>query len=325
MLTERMDSGRISRPCMLGSCAARPGFKDASERLRAGAAALDVVESAIRPVETDPAERTVGVGGHPNMLGLVELDAAIMDGRTLQAGAVGALQGYVHPISVARQVMERLPHCFLVGEGAARFARETGAEAGPTLTPESEAEWRAWLAEHVPPDVRAAWQRDVAREPALAEWVWRTTRPETAHGTVVVLARDVEGELGGGVSTSGWAYKYPGRLGDSPVIGAGLYADSRHGAAGCIGHGELAIRASTARSVVLYMKMGASVQEAVHEAADDVRGLVRGFEAALAIHALDRDGRPSVLMLGDDSGMRSYHYWIEGEEPAELEVEREAW
>ncbi len=315
--------------CILASKAGGPGLPNALARLKAGDAALDAIEACIRPVEVDPNERSVGVGGAPNILGQMELDASVMDGRTLKSGAVGGLQGFVHPILVARQVMERLPHAFLIGAGAARFAREIGAEAGPTLTEEAEVGWRAWLAKHVSPEELAKWEagegNDAAGAGALAEWVWKTVRPETIHGTVVVLARDQNGDFAGGVSTSGWDYKYPGRLGDSPVIGAGMYADNRYGAAGCVGHGELAIRASTARSVVLYMKLGASVQDAVQEAAEDLRRLHRDFVAAIAIHALDRDGQPYALMLGDDPGMRTYYYWREGQETSELDMVPAYW
>lgn len=312
-------------PCMLASKAGQPGLGDATGLLAAGVGALDAVEACIRPVEIDPRERSVGVGGAPNILGQLELDAAIMDGRTLKAGAVGALRGFTHPISVARQVLARLPHVFLVGEGAARFAREVGAEAGPLLSEAAEADWRQWLAQTVPPEALANWEAGEGNAAGLIEWVWKTVQPETIHGTVVVLARDRQGDVAGGVSTSGWSYKYPGRLGDSPVIGAGMYADNRYGAAGCVGHGELAIRAGAARAVVLYMKMGAGVQDAVQEAAQDLRHLQRDFAAAVAIHAIDRDGQPYALMLGDDPGMRTSWYWRDGERPSELAMVRADW
>lgn len=292
---------------ILANSAGGVGMPAAVAALQSGCAALDVVEAGIRPVETDPSVRSVGVGGWPNLLGQVELDAAIMDGRTLASGAVGALRGYVHPISVARQVMVQLPHVFLVGEGAARFAAESGAEAGPTLTAEAEAEWHAWLDRHVP-------AAELARWPAvdLAPWARLTADPEKAGGTVTCLVVDAAGNLASGVSTCGWAMKYPGRLGDSPVIGAGSYADNRAGAAACTGHGELAIRAGSARAIVLYMKMGMTVEEACRAAADDLRHLSRPFPSALTLHAVDAKGRPFVLALGKAPEMAIYWWWTDG-------------
>ena len=140
--------------------------------------------------------------------------------------------------------MERLPHVFLAGQGAARFAAECGAESGSLLTGESRREWQAWVEEHVPQAQRSRWP-----EGPLAEWARLTADPITghAHGTTITLVKDRAGQIGAGVSTCGWAFKYPGRLGDSPVIGAGCYADNRYGAAACMGQGELTIRAGTAR------------------------------------------------------------------------------
>ncbi len=297
---------------ILANSAGEIGMPAAIAALCGNAPALDAVEAGIRPVERDPAVRSVGVGGWPNLLGQVELDAAIMDGRTLAAGAVAALRGYIHPISVARQVMARTPHVLLAGEGAARFAAEIAAEAGPTLTAEAEAEWRAWLAAYVPAAELARWS-DVA----LAPWTWLTADPERAGGTVTYLAQDAAGDLAAGVSTCGWAMKYPGRLGDSPIIGAGSYADNAFGAAACTGHGELAIRAGTARSIVLYMQTGMTVAEACRAAADDLRRLVRPFPSAITLHAVDRSGLPFVLALGDEPAMSVYWWWAEGMAQAE--------
>lgn len=298
---------------ILANSAGEVGMPAAAAALRDGWLALDVVEAGVRPVESDPSVRSVGVGGWPNLLGQVELDAAIMDGRTLAAGAVGALRGFLHPISVARQVMAQLPHVFLVGEGAARFAAEIGAETGPTLTVEAEAEWRAWLDRRVPPTELARWP-DVD----LAPWARLTADPEKAGGTVTFLVRDAAGNLASGVSTCGWAMKYPGRLGDSPVIGAGSYADNRAGAAACTGHGELAIRAGTAHSIVLYIKTGMTVEEACYAAADDVRRLARPFPSAITLHAIDAAGRPFVLALGKAPEMAVYWWWANGMAAPEL-------
>lgn len=286
------------------------GLPAAQAALLAGRPALDVVEQGIRPVEIDPEVDSVGVGGWPNLLGDPELDASIMDGRTLESGAVGALQGFLHPISVARKVMEELPHVFLAGAGAARFAAEQGAEAGPTLTDQSWQGWDTWLETHLPPEVRAKWP-DVP----LSEWACLTADPETAGGTTVYLVKDGKGDLAVGVSTSGWAWKYPGRLGDSPVIGAGAYADNRYGAAACTGMGELAIRAGTARSVVLYMKMGMTIEEACREAAADLRDLKRAYRGGVTIHAIDAAGRPHVLSIGRGDQVRYWQWSDDTPEP----------
>jgi L-asparaginase / beta-aspartyl-peptidase len=302
----------VRRAVVLANTEGGVGMAAAAAALLAGRSALDATEAGILPVESDPTVRSVGTGGWPNLLGQIELDAAIIDGRTLRSGAVGALQGYVHPISVARQVMERLPHVFLVGEGAARFAAEIGAEPGNSQTAESVADWQRWLNRYVPPDVRAKWPHV-----PLAEWARLTADPERASGTTTFLVRDLAGDLAAGVSTCGWSQKYPGRLGDSPVVGAGSYADNRYGAAACTGHGELSIRAGTARSVVLYLKMGLSLHDAVHEAADDLRHLAREYPASLTIHAIDSQGEPYVLAIGKTQETSFYWYWRDGMPAAE--------
>ncbi|OLD10092.1 MAG: hypothetical protein AUJ06_02795 [Chloroflexi bacterium 13_1_40CM_3_70_6] len=210
--------------------------------LARGGSALDAVEACARIVEADPLDTSVGRGGKPNVLGAVELDASIMDGRALRSGAVAALRGYLHPISVARAVMERTPHVFLVGEGAARFAREIGAPRARNLTAATRRLWveRLRQAGETP--------RSIRRRAKLLPVVRRTTREE--RGTVNFLALDRRGDVASAVTTSGWAYKYPGRVGDSPIIGAGNYCDSRYGAAACTGYGELAIRRVTAKTAV---------------------------------------------------------------------------
>ncbi len=281
------------------------GVGPAVEMLSSGQGALDVVERAIREVEADPSVRSVGVGGRPNLLGEVELDACIVDGDSLRAGAVGALKGYRYPISVARQVMERLPHALLVGEGAARFAREVGAEPGDALTEESRADWTAWIEAQVPKTIRDRWSATT-----LVDWVRLTTDLEDPGDTVIVLAGDRQRRLAAGGSTCGWAFKYPGRLGDSPVIGAGIYADNSYGAAGCTGVGELALRSSAARSVVLYMKSGMSVADACAEAIRDLRRLERHHPGGLTIHAVDRDGNAHAITIGIPKPAR-YWFWRE--------------
>ena len=279
-----------------------PGVSCAAEALAAGKPAIDAIETGIRLVETDERVRTVGRGGWPNLLGEVELDAAIMDGDTRRTGAVGALRGHLHPISVARAVLDRLPHELLTGEGAGRFARDIGAEPGENLTDDSAAAWREWVDGNVPDEVADRWP-----EVALEEHCWRAVDPERGRDTTVFLALDANRSIASGVSTSGWAWKHPGRLGDSPIIGAGSYADSRYGAAACTGAGEMTIRCSTARSVVLYLKSGMAIEDAVDEAARDLLTLQGGLISRVTIHAIDPDGGCAVEAVNATAPL---HYWL---------------
>ena len=270
--------------------------------LREQGTVLDAVERSIRVVESDSCIHSVGRGGWPNVLGDVELDASIMDGDSLNSGAVGALKGYPHPITVARRVMLVLPHVLLVGEGAARFAAEEGMETGDNLTPEARKGWRMWLEEPLCAE-------DLTRWPhlPLAPLVQLSRDPIESTGTTIVLARDSAAKLAAGVSTSGWAWKYPGRLGDSPIIGAGNFVDSRYGAAACTGHGELTIRAATARTVVLLLKMGMGLAKACREAADELCAMQKDFRYCVTIYALDREGNHHVLSCGSCS---QEMYWL---------------
>jgi beta-aspartyl-peptidase (threonine type) len=267
----------------------RVGIEEAMRVLRCGGSALDAVEAGIRLVEDNAEDETVGVGGIPNLLGVVQLDASVMDGLTRACGAVGSVRGYAHPISIARRVMEDLPHVFLVGEGAERFAAEIGAERRQLLTDKAADTWR----KHMLGAMSAEELEHLAEDPSLSRWVTVAMDPRLAGGTVNFIAQDAEGNIAGGVSTSGWAWKYPGRLGDSPAIGAGNYADNRYGAAACTGLGELTIRAGTARSLVMYMQMGLDVEEACIRAMKDLQELRPGGDVDIV--ALDRHGRPAAV------------------------------
>jgi beta-aspartyl-peptidase (threonine type) len=296
-----------------GAC----GIPATALALSRGEGMLDAIEAGIRLVEADESVRTVGRGGWPNLLGEVELDASVMDGTSLRTGAVGALTGYLHPVSIARQVLERLPHELLVGDGAKRFAAEIGAEAGDLLMPHARAAWTRWFESEVSEAERAHWP-DVP----MAELCKEAIDPELGRDTTVFIGQDKDGRIAAGTSTSGWGWKYPGRLGDSPIIGAGSYADTRYGACACTGVGEMSIRCGTSRAVVLYMKMGMSVEEAVHEAVEDMRALQGGLIGRVTIHAIDAAGGHKVVAV---NGLPENHYWLwrEGEQapsshPAEI-------
>jgi len=256
----------------------RRGVVAAMKLLIDGGSALDAVELACRIVEDDPDDRTVGYGGMPNVLGDVELDASIMDGRTLQAGAVASVRGYGNPITIARQVMMHSPHVLLAGPGAERFAAEMGHTRADQHTDETMRRWEARFVERGlslegTDDLRTLAAR-------LAGPLNLHDRPQTKPldmlGTVNFLALDQNGDLASAVSTSGIGWKYPGRVGDSPLIGAGNYCDNRYGAVACTGMGELAIRAATARSLVLYLRQGMSLSQAGSEALKDLAMLNAG-------------------------------------------------
>jgi len=246
--------------------------------LRRGGSALDAVEACARYVEADVTDTSVGRGGLPNILGVVELDASIMDGTTHRAGTVAALIGFHHPISVARAVMET-PHVMLVGAGAARFAAEIGAERINNLTPSTRKLWAEALA------AVGESPASVKRAKRLLPIVKRVIAKRL--GTVNFVALDRRGNIASAVTTSGWGYKYPGRVGDSPIIGAGNYCDTDAGGACCTGYGELAMRRLTAKTAVDRLAAGARAATVARRAIADVNALEG---APMNIVVLARDG-----------------------------------
>jgi beta-aspartyl-peptidase (threonine type) len=283
---------------MVSSENGRYGLLAGINLLRQGGRALDAVELACRIVEDDPADHGVGFGGIPNLIGEVELDASIMDGRTLKSGGVAAVRGYGNPISLARRVMDELPHVLVVGRGAERLAAELGQPPANQVTEEGLAIWRKRYQErNIKPGTTADLRR-LAREfcepvhlrDASPEAAKDRTEKDDRLGTVNFLAMDRYGDLASAVSTSGIAWKYPGRVGDSPIVGAGNYCDNRYGAVACTGMGELAIRTSTARSVVLYLKMGMNMYDAGQEALRDLRDLVHEYDFRMNFIALTPQG-----------------------------------
>jgi beta-aspartyl-peptidase (threonine type) len=285
---------------LAGSANARVGFAAGIEILRNGGTAMDAAIAAVRCVEDNLDDQGVGSGGVPNVLGEVELDATVMDGRTLATGAVGAIKGYPNPIEIARKVMEETPHVMLVGDGAELFAETHGFTKAELLTPESKELWRARIVGDVETesnmyeDQYSTYMGTVRR--------WKELLHERILGTTNVMAKDMDGNIACAVSTSGWGFKWPGRLGDSPVIGAGNYADNRYGAAACTGRGEMAIRACSAHSVVTYMRFGMSLEEALKTAMEDLSHLVDPYAERLNVMnivAMDKDGNAAAASTAE--------------------------
>ncbi len=271
---------------MAASANAAIGFPAGMAILANGGSAIDAVVATIAAVEANPEDHSVGFSGLPNLLGEVELDASIMDGASLAAGSVGALQLHQDAITAARRVMEQLPHVLIVGSGATRFAEEQGLPSANLLTPEAEAIWRSRLDPESGEDTRYVGK---VRE-LVAKLASDPEMPEDVHGTVNVMAKDAAGHICCGVSTSGWAWKYPGRLGDSPIIGAGNYADDRYGAAACTGRGEMAQRLCTAHTVVTAMRFGMPLADALQLAGRDLLNLDDTYKSEVNIVAIDHHG-----------------------------------
>jgi N4-(beta-N-acetylglucosaminyl)-L-asparaginase len=215
------------------------------EVLSKGGKALDAVEKGARVTEADVKNRSVGIGGLPDADGKVTLDACIMDENS-RCGAVAYLEGIAHPISVARSIMENTPHVMLVGAGAKKYALKHAFETIKTPIPEVKKEYEKWKEEHEP-----------KRRPIINH---------ENHDTIGLIAMDEFGNFSGACTTSGWAYKLPGRVGDSPIIGAGLFVDNEVGAACATGLGEAIIRIAGSHTVVELMRQGFTPQKACEEA-----------------------------------------------------------
>lgn len=239
--------------------------KAAWEVLQKGGRALDAVEAGVHVPEADPKNTTVGYGGAPDRDGRVTLDACIMD-EFGNCGSVAALEHIKHPISVARKVMEKTPHVMLVGDGALQFALENGFKKENLLTPESEKAWKEWLkkAEYKP--VINIENQSYEGKGTSAFNPLQLPGNVYNHDTIGMVAMDAEGNLSGACTTSGMAYKLHGRVGDSPIIGAGLYVDNEVGAATATGVGEEVIRVVGSFLVVELMRQGYSPEAACKEA-----------------------------------------------------------
>ena len=249
-----------------------PASKRSLEILNGGGNLLDAVTGGINIIENDPKNHSVGLGGYPDAEGHVTLDASIMDWNG-NAGAVSYLEDIKNPINIARLVMEKTNHVMLSGKGAREFAIGQGYEPENLLTPDMKEEWEKW-------------EKSDARkmlDPVLGS--------KNNHDTIGLLAMDKNGNISGGVSTSGWAYKLPGRVGDSPIIGAGLYVDNEIGAACSTGLGERVIETVGSYLVVEMMRQGHSPLDAIKVAIDRLKKRIknhRNFQVAYI--ALNKKG-----------------------------------
>jgi len=251
-----------------------PANEAAWKVLNSNGKAIDAVEAGVRVVESDPETRSVGYGGRPDRDGNVTLDACIMD-ETGNAGAVCFLQHIENPISVARKVMEETPHVMLSGEGALQFALANGFEKKNLLTDKSKTDWEKWLKEndYMPP-----------------------VNIEN-HDTIGLLALDENGDLSGACTTSGLAYKMHGRVGDSPIIGAGLFVDNEVGAATATGVGELVMKTIGSFLVVELMRQGANPQEACEEAVMRIVNKLDYKDLQVGYLAIDKKGNLGAFCI----------------------------
>jgi len=251
-----------------------PANEAAWKLIGKGGKAIDAVEAGVRVVESDPKSTSVGYGGLPDRDGKVTLDACIMD-ETGNAGSVCFLQHIENPISVARKVMDDTPHVMLAGEGALKFALENGFQKKNLLTADSEKEWREWL-------------KTSEYKPIINV---------ENHDTIGLLAMDKNGDLSGACTTSGLAYKMHGRVGDSPIIGAGLYVDNEVGAATATGMGELMMKTLGSFLVVELMRQGATAQEACQEAVMRIVRKLDYKEMQVAYLAIDKAGNTGAYAI----------------------------
>lgn len=303
------------KPFIIGTRNSKEMLKFGAKVLRHGGSAMDAVEASIRAVEANPDDTSVGLGGIPNLLGVPQLDASIMDGRTMKIGAVAAVEGFMNAISIARRVLEVSPHVLLVGPGAEMFAEAEGFERTELLTERSRKAYEAFVNDSFDDldedtQKRTNWARRYTHF-KLRDWYEKLT--DDQHGTVNIMAMDTNGNICSGVSTSGTAFKLPGRVGDSPIIGAGNYCDNKIGAAACTGRGELAIRRSTARTIISYMENGQKLEDACVKAMRDIIAL--NDRGGMNCLAFEKGGKTFSASISRES----IHYYmdIDSESPEE--------
>lgn len=318
-------SGRA--PIAIASANGLAATTRAYELLTGGADPLDAAVAGVKIVEDDPDDMTVGLGGLPNEEGVVELDASVMHGPTHRAGAVAALRNIKNPAAVAREVARRTDHVLLVGEGALKFAKRLGFEEENLLTDKARDAWLRWrstlnkdddwleqdefdLPTPLPSGERSMLEehRVRVRSASLAAGHvdWRDGVPYTT-GTIHLSALDANADLGACTTTSGLSWKLPGRVGDSPIVGAGMYCDNEVGSAGATGRGEAVIQICGARTIVMRMAAGDHPTDACLFAAKMIADKTR------VKRLLDAKGRPNfdvrLYALRKDGAFGSASLW----------------
>ncbi|MBW4697276.1 MAG: N(4)-(beta-N-acetylglucosaminyl)-L-asparaginase [Aphanocapsa lilacina HA4352-LM1] len=297
----------VGRPVVVASANGLAATETAIARLKAGADTLDAVVAGVNLVEDDPEDMTVGYGGLPNEEGEVELDASVMHGPTSRAGAVASLKQIKNPSKVAKLVMERTDHVLLVGEGALRFAVAHGFAKQDLLTEKARTVWLRWKETMSDKDDWGPGLADPgeAAQAAMADWIIA----DRLTGTINCLAVDGRGDISGVTTTSGLAFKIPGRVGDSPLIGCGLFVDNAVGAAGSTGRGEECIKINGAHTIVEGMRRGLSPTDACLEALKRVAAHYSGDRRKLAqfnlhFYALAKSGAHGAASLWGTYGSK---------------------
>ena len=289
--------GRLTTPIVISTWAPNVRANAAAWKILSNKGrALDAVEAGVKIPEADPNDMSVGYGGLPDRDGKVTCDACIMD-EYANIGSVMALEEIVHAISVARLVMEKTPHVQLVGEGALQFALSQGFTRENLLTPESEKAWRNWLksSKYDPMTIPDLLKKKGSKQGDPYPW----PSDMINHDTIGMLAMDVAGNLSGACTTSGMAYKMHGRVGDSPIIGAGLYVDNEVGAATSTGVGEEVVRICGSHTVVELMRQGISPAMACKKAVERIMKLrgKKAMELQVGFLALNKKGEVGAFAI----------------------------
>lgn len=308
------------RPLIISSANGLRHLDEGMAVLKSGGDTLDAVLAVVTKNEDDPNDNTVGLGGLPNEDGVVELDACVMHGPTRRAGAVGSLREIKNPSLVAKAVMEKTNHVFLVGEGALKLAVDEGFQRMNLLTEKSRTAWLAWKAattENWRPGLDSPeWEGklavllDTPEKMAWRGWIEEVVL-HAPTGTINCLAVDARREISGTTTTSGLAWKIAGRVGDSPIIGAGCFVDNDVGAAGSTGRGEENIKIAGGHTIVELMRKGKSPTDACLEALDRVARNYKAFpgrlrKVDLEFYAINKDGQhgAATLWASTRSGLR---------------------